>query len=1006
MEPMSGSMNGYLSKEFTYDIHPPLGKLLLAGIAHLAGQYDGSFGFEEIGDAYGDKAPYIAMRTTMAVLGALCAPMAYVTLRNKGQSAPTAILATLLVALDNSLVANNRLISLEAPLMFITALSFMSWTMFTNQSQRPFGAKWWFWLLLTGLASSGAISTKLPGALTVLAMGIMAVWDLWGLVKDESFTTPVWSDIVFGSVVQLQSESQPPMYVHSPFKSWPKGSKQLQVAAYEYPDLSNHWIVIRANITKSSKGKDGKAIKADEGKEDVGGIPAHLRYLEHGDLLRLRHVAHHHCLHSHDVRTIGRKSNKRHCEVSAYGSAADGFDGDQGDWWRVEVVNTDIMRTVSKKVKGLRVKTLETAFRLKHVSERCHLHLTGDLLPEDVPGGQVPAETELVVYPKVLFWKKFKEIHMLIKSRPRAFDMSNDMDVGIEPIRPLSWPFSPLVHQSLCKVNEFETSDRGHVRQISLVPNSVSWVIRTVGLVLFFGFRVLSLLRYQRRYVDGQDLKDFKEYHLSNAGFFFTAWAAHFLPFILLKNSPSIRLNYSDYFPALYFGVLMSYTILSGIMKLSAMPHTTRAGMWVSLAVIAISTFIQLSSLSYGTLMSPQRCESIAAKINPVKIPDPGYTGVAMDTKIPLIQSTLKPDCATWKQHLAETPISPSNYSIPETFAQFKNRTELHVSKPIPRKRPPFLEPDFPPAEKPLPMPWVFMTPCQRPPQLWEVNEQLGRPNPFQRQQMQHVLKKMEQEAAEGAATKAERQRVAEEEELTRRKAAEAAAEQERVRLEKESLDKERLDKERLEKERLEKERLDNEELKKERLERETEEKAAAEEEEREWRRGAEAFQAEEARLRQIEADKQQAMEAMVLKIRMKHEVEVAERQQLEPEKKARELELAKAEEAERAAKNPMPSRKDHRERFFERAEKVRQKKLDDGFQFESGERLPPELAMLKAVMDMAGQGAGGSQAKKKPAIAAAAAAAQSELPQEMLDQLANIQKLSQKDGSTEEVLL
>ncbi|KAF9096646.1 hypothetical protein BGX29_008483 [Mortierella sp. GBA35] len=150
----------------------------------------------------------------------------------------------------------------------------------------------------------------------------------------------------------------------------------------------------------------------------------------------------------------------------------------------------------------------------------------------------------------------------------------------------------------------------------------------------------------------------------------------------------------------------------------------------------------------------------------------------------------------------------------------------------------------------------------------------------------------------------------------------------------------------------------------------------------------------------------------MVLKICMKHEVEVAERQKLEPEKKARELELAKAEEAERAAKNPMPSRKDHRERFFERAEKVRQKKLDDGFQFESGERLPPELATSARASDVegghghggVGQGAGGSQAKKKPAIAAAAA--QSELPQEMLDQLANIQKLSQKDGSTEEVLL
>lgn len=53
--------------------------------------------------AYGDKVPFLAMRTAMAVMGALVAPMAYITLRNKGQSAPTAILASLLVAFGNIL---------------------------------------------------------------------------------------------------------------------------------------------------------------------------------------------------------------------------------------------------------------------------------------------------------------------------------------------------------------------------------------------------------------------------------------------------------------------------------------------------------------------------------------------------------------------------------------------------------------------------------------------------------------------------------------------------------------------------------------------------------------------------------------------------------------------------------------------------------------------------------------------------------------------------------------
>lgn len=39
---------------------------------------------------------------------------------------------------------------------------------------------------MTGLAASGAMSTKLPGVLTILTMGILAGWDLWGLITDNS----------------------------------------------------------------------------------------------------------------------------------------------------------------------------------------------------------------------------------------------------------------------------------------------------------------------------------------------------------------------------------------------------------------------------------------------------------------------------------------------------------------------------------------------------------------------------------------------------------------------------------------------------------------------------------------------------------------------------------------------------------------------------------------------------------------------------------------------------
>ncbi|KAG0378220.1 hypothetical protein BGX24_004480 [Mortierella sp. AD032] len=1048
-------VNGYLNKEFTYDIHPPLGKLLLAGISSWAGQYDGSFGFEEVGDAYGDKVPFMAVRIVMAVLGALCAPMAYVTLRNKSQSAPTAILATLLIALDNALVANNRLMSLESPLMFFTALAFMSWTIFTKQSQRPFGIKWWLWLVVTGLAASAAMSTKLSGTLTVLTMGLIAGWDLWGLIRDESVSStqwakhcmsrittlavlpvvvytsvyylhfqlqtnqphylksvhgdydltllsplyrhslrspykedrldPVWSDIVYGSVIQLQSESQPPMYVHSPYRYWPSGSKQVQVAAYEYPDLSNHWIVIRANLTQDSAEINDSG---EEKKKEEGEIPVKLQHLHHRDWIRLRHIAHRHCMHSHDVRTMGRKSNKRHCEVSGYGNAANDFDGDQGDWWRIEIVNVDDMTMVSKKVKGLRVKALETAFRLRHYSQN------------------FPAETELAAYPKLSFWRKFKETHKLIRTKPRAFDMNKSTDDRTDSSKPLNWLLQPTGSPTLLawrsKVNEFESGENGHVRQISLVPNPVSWVIRTIGLVLFFGFHFLSALRYQRGYFDGQDIMDFKAYHLSNAGLFFTAWALHFLPLLAFKNSPSVRLTYRDYFPALYFSVLMSCTILSGIMKLSAMPRLTRAGMWLALTAIAISAFIQLSPLTYGTSMTPQQCASLAFKINPVKIPDPGYAGVAKGTYVPLIQPTLKLDCSTWKQQLA----TPQDQSNPKTFAQFKNQTELHVSKPFPRKRAPHLESIFPRADDALPMSKVFMTPCQRPPQLWEVNRQDGQPNAYQRQQMQHVLRKMEkEEATRHQAAEEEREKLKGQEEVTRaskekqirqedEKAQKLRLEKERA--EKEKMEKERAEKARLEEERQEKERVRMQRLEKERLEREQMEMTAAMEDERQWLEEVKVFNAKREK---DEAEKRQELQRLADKIiketemkeagnQAKEAEKEAERQQLhrkkvafeaaakaadidaaskvagnvfmaevqsQANKKAQEMEQAKFEEAERAAKNPMPSRQDFRESFFKRAEMLREDKLKKGFKFANNNPdRSPELALMDAFISMA----------------------------------------------------
>lgn len=468
----------------------------------------------------------------------------------------------------------------------------------------------------------------------------------------------------------------------------------------------------------------------------------------------------------------------------------------------------------------------------------------------------------------------------------------------------------------------------------------------------------------------------FKQHHLSNAGTFFTAWALHFLPFIFINSTthPSIRLNYRDYFPALYFSLLLACTLLAGIMRLSTMSRFTRAGMYLSLSIIAISAFIQMSPLTYGTLMTPENCAALATKINPKKIPDPGYAGVPKGTPIPLIQPTLKLTCTTWSQHLSTNPLSLTNTSAPETFAEFKTRTELHLPKPIPRKRSPVLESIFPDKRIALPMEKVFMTPCQRPPQLWEVDEQKGEPGAFVRQQMQYIFRRIEKEAAEKRSMEDE---------------AEKARQQRRV--EAEAKEKEKAEKERIEREQIERMRLETERVKKER-----QEKAAAEEE-------LKAILAEQARLQQIGVEKQRKAEALAEELCKEAEAKEAahkaqqgqektERQRLhrqkvafdaaaeaaevaaapnaaeqaQNEKKVREQEQNEEQAKIKFAEQPVskPSRQEFHETFFKRAEKMRQKKLDQGFVFKRGgnESIPKEMRMVAALMSVAGElgGVGG----------------------------------------------
>lgn len=67
----------YLNQTFYFDVHPPLGKMLV-GLAGALSGYNGSFDFPS-GAVYPDHVPFTSMRVMLAMPGVAMVPLAWGT---------------------------------------------------------------------------------------------------------------------------------------------------------------------------------------------------------------------------------------------------------------------------------------------------------------------------------------------------------------------------------------------------------------------------------------------------------------------------------------------------------------------------------------------------------------------------------------------------------------------------------------------------------------------------------------------------------------------------------------------------------------------------------------------------------------------------------------------------------------------------------------------------------------------------------------------------------------
>ncbi|ORX69467.1 PMT-domain-containing protein [Linderina pennispora] len=179
----------YLRREYYFDVHPPLAKMLIALGGWLVG-YDGHFLFEKIGmDYVSNGVPYIMLRGWVALFGFALPPLVYMIMAESGYSVAASFLAALLVTFDNALVTQGRLILLDNIMIFFMLAAVYSYIKFFKLRYKAFGVQWWTWLLSTGAMLGCVVSCKLVGLFTITLIGIGVLYDLWRIIDIRRGTT-------------------------------------------------------------------------------------------------------------------------------------------------------------------------------------------------------------------------------------------------------------------------------------------------------------------------------------------------------------------------------------------------------------------------------------------------------------------------------------------------------------------------------------------------------------------------------------------------------------------------------------------------------------------------------------------------------------------------------------------------------------------------------------------------------------------------------------------------
>lgn len=579
----------YLQRTYFFDVHPPFAKLAIAFAGWVIG-YDGHFLFENIGDSYiKNNVPYVGLRAFPAILGSLTVPIVFMIMKDSGYGLPATIIATSMVLFDNAHIAEDRLILLDAMLVFSMASAIYCYIRFYKHRRNPFSSGWWTWLLLTGVALSSVMSTKYVGLFSYVTIGAAVAIDLWDLLDikrgltmrqfskhflarltglviipffiylfwfwvhftvlsrsgpGDDFMSPEFQETLSDNLMTLESTAinyfdvltlrhkETKAYLHSHLAYYPLryddgrvSSAGQQVTGYPFNDTNNHWQILPGTP-----------------------FPEHAvlgQRVKNNQIVKFKHVLTDTYLLTHDVASPHFPTNQEFTTVSSELAAGERH------------LDTQFQLQFVSGKADQDFKTKAGLFKLIHVPTRVAMWTDAAPLPEwgfkqqEINGNKKVVESSNVWYPEnieglsdparlVNEVKKTKTLPFFTKyiELQRAMFHHNNLLTSSHPYatQPIQWPF-------LLRGVSFWTKDEGQY-QIYLLGNPFGWWLAISVCAILSG--VLAADQVTRRRGEQAIGEPTRTRLYNSTGFFFLCWAAHYLPFYLMGR----QLFLHHYLPA------------------------------------------------------------------------------------------------------------------------------------------------------------------------------------------------------------------------------------------------------------------------------------------------------------------------------------------------------------------------------------------------------------------------------------------------------------------------